>query len=48
MTSTRRPWAAATRPAAAAIPAPNSTWDGARRTANSVIGVSRKVVDQVG
>ena len=38
ISSTRRPWVAATRPVASAIPAPNSTWDGARRTANSVIG----------
>ena len=36
-TSTRRPCSAATRPAAGAMPTPNSTCDGARRTANSVI-----------
>ena len=30
----------ATRAPAAAMPAPNSTWDGARRTAKSVIGRS--------
>src|ERR1700754_2508452 len=38
MTSTRRPCAAAIRPAADAMPTPNSTWEGARRTAKSVIG----------
>ena len=37
MTSTRCPCSAATSPAAAARPGPNSTWDGARRTAKSVI-----------